>query len=257
MLGAIAGDIIGSVYENDNIKTTEFPLFQEACTFTDDSVLTIALADSIISGASYFDKLKEYYRLYPNAGYGFSFIQWAATQTSEPYHSWGNGAAMRVSPVGFAYDTLDEVLKEAAKSAEFTHDHIEGVKGAQATASAVFLARTGKSKPEIKSFIETKFEYDLDPTIDQIRKTYKLDLSCQGTVPQAMVAFLESSDYEQAIRKAISIGGDSDTLACITGGIAHAFYKEVPDFIVDKVYSILDSRLRQTTTLFCNKYNCR
>ncbi|MCH8208205.1 MAG: ADP-ribosylglycohydrolase family protein [Nitrospinae bacterium] len=257
MLGAIAGDIIGSVYENDNIKTTEFPLFQEACTFTDDSVLTIALADSIISGASYFDKLKEYYRLYPNAGYGFSFIQWAATQTSEPYHSWGNGAAMRVSPVGFAYDTLDEVLKEAAKSAEFTHDHIEGVKGAQATASAVFLARTGKSKPEIKSFIETKFEYDLDPTIDQIRKTYKLDLSCQGTVPQAMVAFLESSDYEQTIRKAISIGGDSDTLACIAGGIAHAFYKEVPDFIVDKVYSILDSRLRQTTTLFCNKYNCR
>ena len=164
---------------------------------------------------------------------------------------------MRVSPVGFAYDTLDEVLKEAAKSAEFTHDHIEGVKGAQATASAVFLARTGKSKPEIKSFIETKFEYDLDPTIDQIRKTYKLDLSCQGTVPQAMVAFLESSDYEQTIRKAISIGGDSDTLACIAGGIAHAFYKEVPDFIVDKVYSILDSRLRQTTTLFCNKYNCR
>ena len=256
MLGAIAGDIIGSVYENDNIKTTEFPLFQEACTFTDDSVLTVALADSIISGASYFDKLKEYYRLYPNAGYGFSFTQWAATKTSEPYHSWGNGAAMRVSPVGFAYDTLDEVLKEAAKSAAFTHDHIEGIKGAQATASAVFLARTGKSKSEIKSFIETKFEYDLDPTIDQIRKTYKLDLSCQGTVPQAMVAFLESADYEQAIRKAISIGGDSDTLACIAGGIAHAFYKEVPDFIVDKIYSILDSRLRQTTTLFCNKYKC-
>lgn len=256
MLGAIAGDIIGSIYEHFNIKTTEFPLFQKACHYTDDSILTVALADSIISGASYFDKLKEYYRLYPKAEYGFSFMQWAATSESEPYHSWGNGAAMRVSPVGFAYDTLDEVLKEAAKSAAFTHDHEEGIKGAQATASAIFLARTGKSKPEIKSYIETEFGYDLDQTIDKIRETYELDLSCQGTVPQAMIAFLESSDYEQAIRKAISIGGDSDTLACIAGGIAHAFYQGVPDFIVDKVYSILDSRLRQITTLFCNRYKC-
>lgn len=256
MLGAIAGDIIGSVYENNNIKSTQFPLFQEASTFTDDSILTVALADSIISGTSYFDKLKEYYRLYPNAGYGFSFIQWAATKESEPYHSWGNGSAMRVSPVGFAYDSLEEVLKEAAKSAEYTHDHIEGIKGAQATASAIFLARTGKSKNEIKSYIETEFGYDLGQSIDKIRETYKLDLSCQGSVPQAITAFLESSDYEEAIRKAISIGGDSDTIACITGGIAHAFYQGVPDFIVDKVYEILDSRLRQTTTLFCNKYKC-
>jgi len=256
MLGAIAGDIIGSVYERNNIKTTDFPLFQDACVFTDDSVLTIALADSIIRGKKYVDKLKEYYRLYRNAGYGFSFIQWAESPDNDPYHSWGNGSAMRVSPVGFAYDSLEEVLREAGKSAEITHSHIEGIKGAQATASAIFLARTGKNKSEIKKYIETEFDYNLHQTIDKIRETYELDLSCQGTVPQSIVAFLESADYEDAIRKAISIGGDSDTIACITGGIAHAFYQDVPDFIVDKVYSILDGPLRQVTTLFCNKYNC-
>ena len=147
-------------------------------------------------------------------------------------------------------------LAEARKSAEITHDHIEGIKGAQATAAAVFLARTGKSKGDIKKYIETEFQYDLDQTIDKIRETYELDTSCQGTVPQAVVAFLESADYEDAIRKAISIGGDSDTIACITGGIAHAFYKEIPDIIVDKVYNILDGPLRQVTTLFCNKYKC-
>ncbi len=256
MLGAIAGDIIGSVYEHNNIKTTDFPLFQPDCVFTDDSVLTIALADSIIRGTNYTGKLREYYRQYRNAGYGFSFIQWAESPDSGPYHSWGNGSAMRVSPVGFAYGSLDEVLLEARKSAEITHDHIEGIKGAQATAAAVFLARTGKSKADIKKYIETEFQYNLDQTIDKIRETYVLDMSCQGTVPQSIVAFLESADYEDAIRKAISIGGDSDTIACITGGIAHAFYKEIPDIIVDKVYNILDGPLRQVTTLFCNKYKC-
>lgn len=256
MLGAITGDIIGSVYEHNNIKTVDFPLFQEASSFTDDSVLTIALADSILHGTDYTNKLKEYYRRYRNAGYGFSFIQWAESPDSEPYHSWGNGSAMRVSPVGYAYDSLEEVLLEARKSAEMTHDHIEGIKGAQAAASAVFLARTGSAKSEIKNYIETEFEYNLNQKIDDIRETYELDVSCQGTVPQSIVAFLESADYVDAIRKAISIGGDSDTIACITGGIAHAFYKEIPDFIVDKVYSILDGRLRQITTLFCNKYGC-
>ena len=256
MLGAIAGDIIGSVYEHNNIKTTEFPLFQDASVFTDDSVLTIALADSIIRGTNYTDKLKQFYSQYPEAGYGFSFSQWAESEDSAPYYSWGNGSAMRVSPVGFAYESLEEVLLEARKSAVITHDHIEGIKGAQATASAVFLARTGKSKDEIKNYIESEFNYDLHQTIDKIRETYELDLSCQGTVPQAIVAFLESTDYEDAIRKAISIGGDSDTIACIAGGIAHAFYKKIPDIIIDKTYKILDGPLRQATTLFCNKYNC-
>lgn len=256
MLGAIAGDIIGSVYEHNNIKTTKFPLFHKDCIFTDDSVQTIALADSIIRGTNFQDKLKEYYRQYRDAGYGFSFIQWAEAQESTPYHSWGNGSAMRVSPVGFAYNSLEEVLLEARKSAEITHDHIDGIKGAQATAAAVFLARTGKSKSEIKTYVESEYEYDLSQTIDKIRETYELDVSCQGTVPQSITAFLESTDYEDAIRKAISIGGDSDTIACITGGIAHAFYKDIPDSIVDKVYQILDGPLRQVTTLFCNKYNC-
>jgi len=256
MLGAIAGDIIGSVYEHNNIKTTDFPLFQDACIFTDDSVQTIALADSIIRGTNFQEKLKEYYRLYRDAGYGFSFIQWAEAKESTPYHSWGNSSAMRVSPVGFAYNSLEEVLLEARKSAEITHDHIDGIKGAQATASAVFMARTGKSKGEIKSYIESEFEYDLSQNIDKIRETYELDVSCQGTVPQSITAFLESSDYEDSIRKAISIGGDSDTIACITGGIAHAFYKDIPDSIVDKVYKVLDGPLRQVTTLFCNKYDC-
>jgi ADP-ribosylglycohydrolase len=194
--------------------------------------------------------------MYRDADHGFSFMQWAESKDSSPYHSWDNGSAMRVSPVGFAYNSLEEVLLEAGKSAEITHDHIEGIKGAQATASAVFLARTGKSKGDIKKYIETEFDYNLDQTIDKIRETYELDVSCQGTVPQSITAFLESTDYEDSIRKAISIGGDSDTIACITGGIAHAFYKDIPDSIVDKVYKILDGPLRQVTTLFCNKYNC-
>ncbi len=163
---------------------------------------------------------------------------------------------MRVSPVGFAYGSLEEVLLEARKSAEITHNHVEGIKGAQATASAIFLARTGKSKSEIKEYIETEFAYDLRQSIDEIRETYEFDVSCQGSVPQAIVAFLESEDYEDAIRKAISIGGDSDTIACIAGGIAHAFYKDIPNLIIDRVYSILDGPLRQVTTLFCNKYKC-
>ena len=256
MLGAIAGDIIGSVYEHNNIKTTKFPLFHDDCIFTDDSVQTIALADSIIRGTSFQEKLKEYYRQYRDAGYEFSFIQWAEAKESTPYHSWDNGSAMRVSPVGFAYNSLEEVLLEARKSAEITHDHIDGIKGAQATAAAVFMARTGKSKDEIKTYIESEYEYDLSQTLDKIRETYELDVSCQGTVPQAITAFLESTDYEDSIRKAISIGGGSDTIACIAGGIAHAFYKDIPYSIVDKVYKILDGPLRQVTTLFCNKYNC-
>src|SRR3954466_14214039 len=229
MLGAIAGDVIGSVYERRPIKTTEFGLFHPLCRFTDDTVLTVALADSLLHGAPYVALLKQYYRSYPNAGYGGSFHQWAQSERSDPYNSWGNGSAMRASPVGFALPTLEEVLEQAKKSAEVTHDHPEGIKGAQAVASAVFLARTGQSKEQIKGFVETSFGYPLDTPLDEIRPTYEFEVSCQKSVPQAVRAFLESDDFEDAVRKEISLGGDSDTLACMAGGVAQAFYGGVPE----------------------------
>jgi len=256
MIGAIAGDIIGSVYEHNNIKTTDFPLFQNESTFTDDTVLTVALADSILNDVDCAKKYQEYYNLYPHAGYGPGFSRWASRSSTKPYNSWGNGSAMRVSPVGFACDSLEEVLEMARKSAEVTHNHIEGIKRAQATACSVFLARTGKSKTFISNTIRDNFGYCLDEPLASIREHYTFDSSCQGTVPQAITAFLESENYEDAIRKAISIGGDSDTIACITGGIAQVFYRNIPDPIMDKVYAILHPKLRGLVTLFCNRYGC-
>jgi ADP-ribosylglycohydrolase len=254
MIGAIAGDIIGSVYEWNNIKTKVFTLFSAKCFFTDDSILTIALADSILSGASYVDNLKKFYCWYPNGGYGSSFHRWAQSGGAEPYNSWGNGAAMRISPVGYAYNDLDTVLRKAADFTEITHNHPEGIKGGQATAAAIFLARTGQSKAEIKEFSETKFQYDLSKHVDNIRPSYKYDVSSQGTVPQAIRAFIDSTDFEDAIRTAVSLGGDTDTLACITGGIAQAFYGGVPEPVVNKVYDILDERLGKITREFMEKF---
>jgi ADP-ribosylglycohydrolase len=254
MLGAIAGDIIGSVYEWHNIKRTDFPLFDKSCTFTDDTVLTVAVADTILNHSDYGGKLKEYFKLFPGRGYGAHFSKWAAHRSSKPYYSMGNGSAMRVSPVGFAFNTLDEVLEEAQKSAEPTHNHPEGIKGAQAVACAIFLARKGASKEEIKTYIENNFAYNLDESLDQIRIYYKHDETCPGSVPQAIKAFLESNDYEDAIRKAISIGGDSDTIACITGGISEAYYKKVPHAIIERVKKILDRRLNNIVSEFTIKY---
>ena len=254
MIGAIAGDIIGSVYEINNIKTKEFPLFSPDCRFTDDTVLTVAVADVLLNGGNYTQSFKNYCRRYPNAGYGANFGYWAMSERTEPYNSWGNGSAMRVSPIGFALNDLNSVLSEAKRSAEVTHNHPEGIKGAQATASAIFLARTKKDKKLIKSYIETAFGYDLNFSIEQIRQNYQFNVSCQGSVPEAIVAFLESTDFEDAIRNAISIGGDSDTIACITGGIAQAFYGGVPKAIAQQVLNILDEPLRQTTEAFNLKY---
>ena len=254
MIGAIAGDIIGSVYEVAPIKTKDFPLFSPSTTFTDDTVLTVALADSIINNISYVYKLKEYYHAYPWAGYGGAFLMWAGSHHSQPYNSWGNGSAMRVSPVGFAYDDLETVLEKAKQSAEVTHNHPEGIKGAQATAAAIFLARTGKDKSSIKEYIENTFGYHLNTPLDEIRLTYSFDVSCQGSVPQSIVAFLESTSYEDAIRNAISLGGDSDTMACITGGIAQAFYGDVPDFIQKQVFNILPEPLFKITRKFTTRY---
>lgn len=254
MIGAIAGDIIGSVYEWDNIKTTDFPLFGKGCRFTDDTVLTVAIADSILTGEDYAVKLKEYYRRYPEAGYGASFRNWGESDGYKPYNSWGNGSAMRVSPVGWAFYTIDKVLDEARKSAEVTHNHPEGIKGAQAAASSVFLAKNGTDKDGIRDFITRNFGYNLTEPLAKIRTYYKFDVSCQGSVPQAITAFLESSDYEDAVRLAVSIGGDSDTIACITGGIAQAFYKKIPDFITAKAVEFLDINQNRVVSDFSKRY---
>jgi ADP-ribosylglycohydrolase len=255
MLGAIAGDIIGSAYEMSGTKSKDFPLFSEYCRFTDDTVLTIAVADAILHDHDYVTQFKAYYQRYPRAGYGGHFKRWAGSSDREPYNSWGNGSAMRVSAVGFAFDRLDQVLQEAERSAVVTHNHPEGIKGAQATAAAIFLGRTVQSKREIKANIETTFGYDLSQTLDEIRPSYEFDMSCQGTVPQAVMAFLESTDFEDAIRNAISLGGDSDTLACITGGIAQAFYGGVPEAISEQALTYLDERLRSVTVEFMTQFN--
>ncbi len=254
MLGAIAGDIIGSVYEWHNIKTKDFPLFKRNSDFTDDTVLTVAIADAIINNKPYNLKLKEYYKRYPKRGYGASFQGWGKSDNMQPYNSWGNGSAMRVSAVGFAFDELETVLLEAKKSAEVTHNHPEGIKGTQATASAIFLARKGKNKIEIKTFIEDNFAYNLNETLAEIRPNYKFDVSCQGSVPQAIIAFLESENYEDAIRNAISLGGDSDTIACLCGGIAEAFYGGIPEYIASETKAILDKNLLNVVQEFRQKY---
>ncbi|MFC1921623.1 ADP-ribosylglycohydrolase family protein [Chloroflexota bacterium] len=254
MLGAIAGDIIGSAFERNPIKTTEFPLFSEYSTCTDDSVLTIAVADCILNGKEYAPTFKEYGQNYPYAGYGDTFYRWLASDSYEPYYSFGNGSAMRVSPVGFAFDTIEEVLLEAEKSAIVTHNHPEGIKGAQTVASAILLARQGKSKNEIKSFIASRFDYNLTEKLDNIRPHYHFDDSCQGSVPQSIIAFLESDSYEDAIRKAISLGGDSDTMACIAGGIAEAYYKVIPDAILNYVVDMVDSELLDIILRFYKRY---
>ena len=257
MLGAIAGDIIGSRFEQNPIKTTDFELFHPECRFTDDSVLTLAVAEHIFLGRDLVDTLKEYFNQYPDAGYGERFMQWASSPSREPYNSFGNGSAMRVSPVGFAFDSLEVVLEKARGTAKVTHNHPEGIKGAQATAAAVFLARTGSSKKEIKSFIEAQFQYNLSDRLDSICPQYTFDATCQGSVPQAITAFLESESFEDAVRKAVSLGGDSDTQACIAGSIAHAFYGKLPDIISAEVHSRLEVPLRQILTLFCDRFSCR
>lgn len=254
MIGAITGDIVGSIYEHRPIKRTDFPLFDRSCRFTDDTVLTVAVADAILCGAPYAEKLREWHALYPHAGYGGSFRRWASTPGAGPYNSWGNGSAMRVSPVGYAFDTIGRVLDEAARSAEVTHNHPEGIKGASAVAAAIFMARTGSSKHDIGGFVESEFGYDMSRTIDGIRPSYRFDVSCQGSVPEALMAFMESVDFEDAVRKAVSLGGDSDTIACIAGAVAEAFYGGVPGSIRARALAHLDDRLRGVVGRFVERY---
>ncbi len=250
MLGAIAGDIIGSVYEWHNIKTKEFPLFVEKSTFTDDSVLTIALAETLLSGTDYGHNLKVFTRRYPKRGYGGHFLRWVQQDETEPYQSYGNGAPMRISPVGWAAQSLEQTLEWAERYTAVTHNHPEGIKGGQAVAVAIYLARTGASREAIQQAIESRFGYDLSVPLEAIRPHYTFDVSSQGSVPPAIRAFLESTDFEDAIRNAISIGGDSDTLACITGSIAEAFYGGVPEAITQEVYARLDAPLGDLVRAF-------
>ena len=248
MLGSIIGDVVGSVYEGKNIKVKTFPLFDQRCRFTDDTVLTIAIAYSIISKISYLDSVRMFASKYPNSGFGAGFKIWMAQEDKRPYNSFGNGSAMRVSPIGFAFDTEEEVLAEAMASSIITHDHPEGIKGAQATALAVFLARS-HPKEYIKQKIESMFGYDLSRTLDEIRPEYKFEVSCQNSVPEAIICFLESESYEDAIRNAVSLGGDTDTQAAIAGGIAEAFYG-VPAKLIKEVDPYLDITIKTLTSLF-------
>jgi ADP-ribosylglycohydrolase len=255
MLGAIAGDIIGSTREVHNIKSTDFNLFPPRSRITDDTVMTIAVADVLLKQGNYAQIMQQYGREYFDVGYGSAFKGWIVADFPTPYNSWGNGSAMRVSPVGWAGETLDWVLETAKASAEVTHNHPEGIKGAQSVAAAVFLAKTGASKADIKQYVENEFGYDLNRTIDKIRPIYTFDVSCQGSVPESLLAFLESTDFESAVRLAISIGGDSDTIACIAGSVAHAFYKKIPDVISAYTWACLPPPLEMVTWRFMEKYN--
>ncbi len=237
MYGAMLGDMIGSVFEWDNLKSKEFELFDAGCRFTDDTVMTVAVADALMEAKErgcledeaqtkdlFIDAMHRWGRTYPDAGYGGRFYSWLMLERRAPYNSFGNGSGMRVSPVGWISEEMDEVRRLARWSAEVTHNHPEGVKGAEAIASAIFLARTDHKKEEIREYITSEFGYDLDRTCDEIRPDYEFDVSCQGSVPEAIIAFLEGQDFEDVIRNAISLGGDSDTIGAMAGSIAEAYY---------------------------------
>ena len=254
MLGSIIGDIIGSTYEFKNAGRYDFDPFPLGSDFTDDTVLTLAVSDAILSKRPYGEVIHEYAVSYPNRGYGLSFRNWIHMDNTRPYGSFGNGSAMRVSPAGWAFDSLEKTIGEARKTAECTHNHPEGIKGAEAVASAVFLARMKSSKKEIRDFIVKRFHYKLDRTLEEIKPYYDFNETCQQTVPEALTCFLESDDFEDAIRKAIWLGGDSDTLACITGGIAEAFYGTIRKDWVENALSILPEELRSLTERFRENY---
>lgn len=258
MLGAIIGDVVGSRFEFKNIKSKDFKLFHEDCRVTDDTIMTIAVSDSILKGYvpnnkdGIIDTMKYWGQKYPGAGYGGRFFHWVLSDEREPYNSFGNGAAMRISPIGWISNTYEEVVKNVAAVTEVTHNHEEGIKGAEAIAMSIHLARNGKSKEKIKNYI-CKNYYNIDFTLNDIRDAYTFDVSCQGSVPQALEAFFESNDFEDAIRNAISIGGDSDTIACIAGSVAEAYYG-VPEEIVEGVRKYLSKDLLEAVDKFKEKY---
>lgn len=260
MIGAIIGDIVGSRFEWHNIKTKEFDLFADRCRFTDDSVMSLAVCDALLHsdgkpdtlGTNAIASMQALGCQFPNAGYGCKFLRWIYAENPRPYNSWGNGAAMRVSGCGYDADSIEGVKEFSRVVTEVTHNHPEGIKGAEATAVAVFLARTGASLPEIRDYILKNY-YEIDFTLDSIRDEYSFDVSCQGSVPQALEAFFESTSFEDAIRNAISIGGDSDTIGAITGGIAGAYYG-VPADIRSRALTYLDKSLIDILDAFEKRY---
>ena len=262
MIGAILGDIVGSPYEFDRSpKVKDFgPLFIDASGYTDDSVMTIAVADGLMRAGKDADidtihkdvirSMKTWGRRYPNAGYGAKFIWWLQLDDENPYNSWGNGSAMRVSSVGWLYDSLERTRQVAKATAEVTHNHPEGIKGAEATAAAIYMARNGNSKEEIRQYISIHFGYDMTRTCDEIRPGYRHAESCQQTVPEAITAFLEGNDFEDVVRTAVSLGGDCDTLTCIAAGIAEAFYG-VPDVYKKETLDCIEPDMREVYQRFC------
>jgi ADP-ribosylglycohydrolase len=248
MIGAIAGDMIGSPYEHYPIKHKNFQV--RVAGFTDDALLTVAVAQAILTGEDMAETIKSFANEYHSLPYGHSFRKWMWSWENKPYNSFGNGSAMRVSPVGFAYDNEADVLHHAERSAAVTHNHPEGIKGAQATALAIFRARQGADKEAIRTEIAQRFGYDLNRTVDEIRPAYRFDVSCMGSVPESIIAFLDSDSFESAVKNAISLGGDADTMACIAGGIAQAFYKKIPEGIEAAVFSGLPLDLRRVVDRF-------
>lgn len=266
MLGAIYGDIIGSYYEIHSTKDYNFELNRN-CTFTDDTVLSAAVCKAILANSeniSFIDvkkrafeyavQYKSFYRKYPHAGYGSMFISWAKDNELGVQHSYGNGAAMRVVPIGYAYNTLKQVLVQTKASCYYTHNHSEAIAGAKAVSGSVFLARNGKDKEEIKKFCEKQLGIKLNASIEQLRKSYVFDSRTRYSVPPAIIAFLESTDYESAVRNAISLGGDADTMACIAGGIAEAYYQLIPEHINSFCNKKIDSAIKSVIKDFTHKF---
>lgn len=254
MIGAISGDVIGSVHEGAAPQAKDFPLFVNQSTFTDDTVLAVAVASAIREGTGFGTAIRRWGRRYPHAGYGGWFRAWLFRDDAAPYNSFGNGAAMRVAAVGWAFNTLDDVLREATKSAEVTHNHPEGIKGAQAVAAAVLAARMGQTKDQIAALLHDRFGYDCSVALSTLQSRGGFDVTCQGTVPAAAVAFLESTDFEDTVRNAVSFGGDTDTLACIAGAIAEAYYGGVPAEIQAQVLRRLDDALFAEVMAFSRKF---
>ncbi|MCM2372395.1 ADP-ribosylglycohydrolase family protein [Aporhodopirellula aestuarii] len=255
MIGAIVGDVIGSYFEHYPTKTTNFELYSENSFFTDDTVLTVAVADWILNGGELYRYFHDYVDRYPGAGYGGTFINSARCRETEPYGSWGNGSAMRVSPVAYARDSLAEVLLLAEQTAVVTHNHPDGILGAMAVAGSVFVARQGGTKDDIRKFVESEIGYDASRSLDSIRPAYSFDVSCSGSVPESIIAFLESSSVEDAVRLAISLGGDSDTMACIAGAIAEPFYGGVPESLWSPARDRLAPELNETIEAFRRSFH--
>jgi len=253
MIGAVVGDIVGSTYEFSPVKTKDFKLFPKNSRFTDDTVLTMAIAKSILDNEEYLKNIVEFGLKYPNAGYGGFFRKWLREKEHKPYNSWGNGSAMRVSPIGFAFDTKERVLKEAKKSAQITHNHPEGIKGAKAVAVAIFMAKKGATKTQIRDEIAKEFKYNLNRSVEEIRKNYSFEVSCQKSVPESIICFLDSNSFEDAIRNAISLGGDADTMASISGAIAEAFYG-VPKDLKKRAYEFLPDEFIEILERFKARY---